>query len=606
MRDAIRRTPMLELLGGLLTAAELRAWLDDSEVAPVVAALPADADIASMVVALNENGGVPAALVDRLVARFPEHEIAIIEACADAPPPIRLDAIGLALSGRGVGAAAYHLGALDLLDALGLRQRVRRLSTVGGGTLLGVGYARRADDSDYAAFADAAMTFLAGHDPLGGALREVRAGAGSLAAAVSRSIARSDFVADATLAELRLEPGKLEQVSFNLSDLRVGLPFRFVRGADGQRRLGGSRAFPVPDATLGAVRLADVAAASTCTAGGFGPMVFPDAFVGVDAAGTPGVPLVDGALLDNDAVAGLRLGNQTGADPDLVLACDGSSAAPTAPRAPGLVGPPLPIGLLVAAAVAAWAWGMWVEIDSTTMPGPLGRIHTGLALALLLAGVGAVGWAVRRVGGLRARLPRGGTLVALRTVLGAPLGRVLRHRRARAEACASVEALVSTSRVRRALLDDLFQQRGVVVYASRSALSGPGDAADGVVPRGDAPGEPQPAAEVPGDGAVADASAPPASTGGAAAHTPVAPPSALLHTLAAAADGSPAERAFADPLDAMRSRATGRAAVCYQLLVFLERNRWSATRESEALRARLDAEWVRILRCTDAEQIVRG
>src|SRR4029079_11662252 len=49
--------------------------------------------------------------------------------------------IALCLSGGGYRAAAFHLGVLDLLDRAGLLDRVRVLSTISGGTLLGTAWA---------------------------------------------------------------------------------------------------------------------------------------------------------------------------------------------------------------------------------------------------------------------------------------------------------------------------------------------------------------------------------------------------------------------------------------------------------------------------------
>jgi len=50
------------------------------------------------------------------------------------------DKIALCLSGGGYRAAGFHLGTLDYLDHLGLRDRVTMLSTVSGGTFIGTSY----------------------------------------------------------------------------------------------------------------------------------------------------------------------------------------------------------------------------------------------------------------------------------------------------------------------------------------------------------------------------------------------------------------------------------------------------------------------------------
>lgn len=58
--------------------------------------------------------------------------------------------IGLALSGGGARAIAFHLGCLRALHKLGLLQRVAILSTVSGGSVIGALYA--ASDESFAAF----------------------------------------------------------------------------------------------------------------------------------------------------------------------------------------------------------------------------------------------------------------------------------------------------------------------------------------------------------------------------------------------------------------------------------------------------------------------
>ena len=49
--------------------------------------------------------------------------------------------IALSFSGGGVRAVGFHLGSLSYLDHVGLREDVRILSTVSGGTFVGLSYA---------------------------------------------------------------------------------------------------------------------------------------------------------------------------------------------------------------------------------------------------------------------------------------------------------------------------------------------------------------------------------------------------------------------------------------------------------------------------------
>jgi NTE family protein len=73
-----------------------------------------------------------------------------------APPP----AIGLALSGGGSRAIAFHLGCLRALHELGVLQRVKVLSTVSGGSVIGALYA--ATDAPFLEFERRVRAMLAG------------------------------------------------------------------------------------------------------------------------------------------------------------------------------------------------------------------------------------------------------------------------------------------------------------------------------------------------------------------------------------------------------------------------------------------------------------
>src|SRR5689334_9391996 len=60
-----------------------------------------------------------------------------------SPPTTAPPRIGLALSGGGFRAAAFHLGVLKRLEELGLLQRIEALSTVSSGSITGALYALR-------------------------------------------------------------------------------------------------------------------------------------------------------------------------------------------------------------------------------------------------------------------------------------------------------------------------------------------------------------------------------------------------------------------------------------------------------------------------------
>src|SRR5947207_13666465 len=73
----------------------------------------------------------------------------------------RAPKIGLALSGGGSRAIAFHLGCLRALDDLDLLSRVDVLSTISGGSVIGAYYAYSPSKS-FAEFEDDVRSFLRG------------------------------------------------------------------------------------------------------------------------------------------------------------------------------------------------------------------------------------------------------------------------------------------------------------------------------------------------------------------------------------------------------------------------------------------------------------
>src|SRR5215217_7183468 len=82
--------------------------------------------------------------------------------------------IVLSLSGGGYRAAAFHLGAMDLLDRLELLEKVTLLSTVSGGTITGALYAvSNGAGHSYESFYNRAYKFLRETNVIQGALGEM-------------------------------------------------------------------------------------------------------------------------------------------------------------------------------------------------------------------------------------------------------------------------------------------------------------------------------------------------------------------------------------------------------------------------------------------------
>src|SRR5438046_9113953 len=68
---------------------------------------------------------------------------------------MKLGKIALALSGGGYRASGFHLGTLECLEKLGLRDDVKVLSTISGGTFTGAAYVlARARKKSFREFCD--------------------------------------------------------------------------------------------------------------------------------------------------------------------------------------------------------------------------------------------------------------------------------------------------------------------------------------------------------------------------------------------------------------------------------------------------------------------
>jgi predicted acylesterase/phospholipase RssA len=230
------------------------------------------------------------------------------------------DRIALSLSGGGYRATAFHLGVLALLDRTGLLPNVRALSTASGGTIAGAFYAQcAARGVPFDSFARELYGFLRDVDVVDAAL--AKPAGGKLITAAADVYAT---LIDATLEEIRTAGGPLAEISFNATDLANGLLFRFLKTISPRRRSGHARA-RVPDEVAGAVRLADVVAASSCFPAAFEPIVFPDDFRGVPPA-EPRVPLMDAGIFDNLGLEGLLLVRlRDGIDHILISDADNSS-----------------------------------------------------------------------------------------------------------------------------------------------------------------------------------------------------------------------------------------------------------------------------------------
>ncbi len=344
--------------------------------------------------------------------------------------------LALCLSGGGYRAAAFHLGVLDLLDRVALLPRVRTLSTISGGTIVGAAWALScARREPFAAFyarawetlrslnvVSEAVARLAGRKTEPGAAGHGEAGDGasSLIRAAARVYAASPLFGEAKLGELIDSEHGPDELIFSATEFHSGRAYRFQTSRRSRVRVGNLAPLEIPAAVAREVRLADVVAASSCFPGAFEPLVFPRDFAWNDAAAVraqlgdrfPQVPLMDGGIYDNQGVDGVltvydragmfdRLG--------LVLVSDTSQRKeplfeePKANRLPrlrvttlvrlGWVGFWLALlsGVAVLVPVATTLWrGPWTGMTALRL------LLSGVVPAVLAGGTAAGLWWVRR------------------------------------------------------------------------------------------------------------------------------------------------------------------------------------------------------------------
>lgn len=240
---------------------------------------------------------------------------------------------GLALSGGGFRAAAFHLGVLKRLEELGLLARVEMLSTVSGGSITGTLYALRCVESG---------TGRPGSYPVDALIEEMRPvltdnlrgsalfgtpwrGLAALGSIVSRRISRVGLMAreldrrlfgGATLD--RLPPW----IVVNATNLRTGKAWKFFHDAAGDYLVGATR-------DTGHIRITEAVAASAAYPGLTDSYAFRTRWEDIrtelldgrwgrpdgpsrwrERFGKPkghvAFPLVDGGLYDNEGMNGLR------------------------------------------------------------------------------------------------------------------------------------------------------------------------------------------------------------------------------------------------------------------------------------------------------------
>lgn len=245
-----------------------------------------------------------------------------------------LKPIGIALSGGGSRAAAFHLGVLSYLDRTGLISRLKMLSTVSGGSFTGAKYALSlAEKTDFQSF------FSEYYEDLK-TIELVKLGFDCLSKEdMSPPSGRKDMIiafaqvyADTFLRNKEGDPAlfgtilnsdtQLEEIIFNTTEFRNGIDFRFQKSKSPKARIGNNK-MSIPRKSAENIRLADIVAASSCVTGGFEPIAFPDDFIWPDGKIPPAirdkfikdnqpwpVALMDGGIYDNQGVTSLMLANE--------------------------------------------------------------------------------------------------------------------------------------------------------------------------------------------------------------------------------------------------------------------------------------------------------
>ncbi|NMO22171.1 patatin-like phospholipase family protein [Pyxidicoccus fallax] len=243
----------------------------------------------------------------------------------------------MSLSGGGYRAAAFHLGTLRFLDGVGLLPDVVGLSTVSGGTLTGLAWVvSQVDGKSFPEFYDSWSAYLKRTNVIAEALNGLTSDRdheshkwASLIRSAADVYARPDFLGDRRFGEVMGASGlRFQELIFNSTEFHTGLDFRFRRSSD-PKALQGNVNYKLPGSVAQHVRLADIAAASSCFPGGFEPLVFPQQFhwsrefplasaLGELGPGFDGgLPLMDGGIYDNQGVD------------SLLMAFDHAKTAPT-------------------------------------------------------------------------------------------------------------------------------------------------------------------------------------------------------------------------------------------------------------------------------------
>lgn len=243
--------------------------------------------------------------------------------------------IGLCLSGGGYRAAFFSLGIISYLEEIEfkgkpLSHELKAISTVSGGTLLGMAFAKALQEENYnfkTFYTKFYNTYKPGNDNLveDSVTKLATNSLWKTETSKNRNFINSFALSYANLeiykGELELFDKKkikqFEHVCFNATDFSYGLPFRF-------QNTGNFANNPIFDNTSteinkikNRIKISDVVAASSCFPMGFSPMIFPDDFINNHKDEDylnlktfdkfkKGIGLLDGGIADNQGLASMK------------------------------------------------------------------------------------------------------------------------------------------------------------------------------------------------------------------------------------------------------------------------------------------------------------
>jgi hypothetical protein len=237
-------------------------------------------------------------------------------------PKLPFQSIAVSLSGGGFRATCIHLGLMSYLSVKNMNgtpllERTRILSTVSGGTFLGVKYAATLKKGG--TFEDCyknILDFMTRHDLVEDALQYLAEDDNW-----KNGRQRSLINAFASIYHRDLEPASfgllwqespaihLKEISFNATEFNFALPFHFQKTEfhyahvkDHVPEHIGNKKIHIPVEMAKEIRLADIIAASSCVPFGFEPINFPNDFIHPENVALKNRSLLPPATYDGEKI----------------------------------------------------------------------------------------------------------------------------------------------------------------------------------------------------------------------------------------------------------------------------------------------------------------